>query len=168
MSYSHMILELMSHDMELMSHDSMYQTFQYGSHMKETHCTITELRHQEAFPSFASISAILARYIVSCKSSIIKIRPQHDKTNKMTSAQQRLRSAWASSQSDQSFRLASMGSQVPKASSCGQPRLRWAHWSFCWFCHAAAHLIKKFGHLKYHKNPSNLDTRKICCNHPKI
>ena len=34
-------------------------------------------------------------------------------------AQRRLRSAWASAQSDQSLRLHSMGSQGPKLSSCG-------------------------------------------------
>ena len=46
-----------------------------------------------------------------------------------------------------------MGSQGPKVSSCGQRRLssdwadaqadlslRWAHRSFCWFCHEVAYL----------------------------
>ena len=49
-------------------------------------------------------------------------------------AQRRLRSAWASAQSDQSLR-------------CRIYRLflslRWVHISFCWFCRAAAHMVLK-------------------------
>ena len=69
-------------------------------------------------------------------------------------AQWRLRSAWASAQSDQSVRLRSMGSWGPNVSSCGQGRLwsdwadtqadlslRWAHMSFCIFCHATDHIM---------------------------
>ena len=68
-------------------------------------------------------------------------------------AQRRLRSAWASTQCDQSLRMRSMGSQGPKLFSCGQRRLirlggcpGWsesslgAH-SLCWFCHVAAQIV---------------------------
>ena len=67
-----------------------------------------------------------------------------------TCAQRRLRSAWASTQSDH---CALIGSYGPNVSSCGQRRLwsdwadaqadlslRWAHRWFYWFCHVAAHL----------------------------
>ena len=67
-------------------------------------------------------------------------------------AHRRLRSAWASAQSDMSLR--SEGSWGPKLSSCEQRRLwsdwadaqadlsvRWAHMPFCWFCHEASHLL---------------------------
>ena len=63
----------------------------------------------------------------------------------------RLRSAWASTLSDQSSLYAL---QVPKDSrfhyadsedlsdrADAQADLRWAHRSFCWFCHAAAHFL---------------------------
>ena len=58
------------------------------------------------------------------------------------------------------FSVRSMGSWGPSASSCGQRRrsdwadaqadlsLRWAHRSFCWFCHEAADLWYR-GYLKY-------------------
>ena len=84
----------------------------------------------------------------------------HDKTNKMTGA--------PSKDSDQSghlvslirvFAVHSVGSWGPKVSSCGQQRLwsdwvdvqadlslRWVHRSFCWFCHAAAHIIPVIGY----------------------
>ena len=52
------------------------------------------------------------------------------------------------------FAVHSVGSWGPSVSSCGQRRLwsdradaqadmslRWAHISFCWFCHKAAHLF---------------------------
>ena len=82
--------------------------------------------------------------------------PPHNKTNKNDlSAQQRLRSAWASAQSEQSLHLHSLGSSGPKLSSCGQQKqrlqsdwayaqadlsLRWAHMPFYWFCHEAAQM----------------------------
>ena len=52
-----------------------------------------------------------------------KLEPPHDKTNKMTCAQRRLPSAWASAdaQADLSF--------------------HWAHMPYCWFSHAAAHFL---------------------------
>ena len=41
----------------------------------------------------------------------------------------------------------------PKVSSCQQQdselRLRWAHRSFCWFCHAAAHIENYPLNIKY-------------------
>ena len=54
----------------------------------------------------------------------------HDKTNKMTCAQRRLRSAWASAQSDQS-RHCAQGPVFLNADSedCSD----WAYRSFCWF-----------------------------------
>ena len=50
------------------------------------------------------------------------------KPAKWVCAQRRLRSAWASAQSDQSLRLRLMGSEGPKLSSCGQRRL-WSDWA---------------------------------------
>ena len=70
-------------------------------------------------------------------------------------AQQRLRSAWASAQSDQSVRCQheeSFGtSSYFKLSKDWSDwvddqadlSLRWAHLSFCWFCHEEAHMPKK-------------------------
>ena len=73
--------------------------------------------------------------------------------------QQRLRSAWASAQSDQSAwpsaqsAVCFMGSLGPNLSSDGQwwlwsdwadaqadPSPRWVHRSFCWFCGVAAQI----------------------------
>ena len=80
----------------------------------------------------------------------------HDMTEptKWLCAQRRLRSAWASAQSDQSLRCALMGSLGPKLSSFGQRRLRldwadaqadlslrWAHMPFCWFCQVVARVV---------------------------
>ena len=72
------------------------------------------------------------------------------KPTKWLCAQQKLWSAWASAQSDQSLAVRSMGSLGPKLSSFGQQRLirlgicpgwteSWlvAH-AICLFCHAAA------------------------------
>ena len=50
------------------------------------------------------------------------------KPTKWVCAQRRLRSAWASAQSDQSLCLRSVGSLGPKLSSCGQRRL-WSDWA---------------------------------------
>ena len=65
-------------------------------------------------------------------------------------AQRRLRSAWASAQSDQSLRCALNGHLRTQAFFMriaktqirlgGYLSLRWAHMPFCWFCHDAAHL----------------------------
>ena len=44
------------------------------------------------------------------------------------SAQRRLWSDWTGAQADLSF--------------------RWAHWSFCWFCHAQAHILKLYRYKK--------------------
>ena len=58
-------------------------------------------------------------------------------------AKQRLRSAWASAQSDQ-FRCAL--NRLLRAlcffmrTAQADLSLRWAHRSFCWFCHAAAQI----------------------------
>ena len=89
-----------------------------------------------------------------------RYEPQHDKTNKMTCA--------PIEDSDQPghppslirvFAVRSMGSLRPKVSSCGQRRLwshwvdaqaelslRWAHMSFCWFCHEMAHIMTSSKH----------------------
>ena len=68
-------------------------------------------------------------------------------------SQRRPRSAWASTQSDQSLLPAwrNLGSLAIHwahskdwsdwVDAQADLSLRWAHWSFCWFCHAAAHLI---------------------------
>ena len=69
-------------------------------------------------------------------------------------AQRRLRSAWASAQSDQSLRSALIGSKAKDPSflhadseNCDQTAvvqadmsLRWTHMPFCWFSHEAAEL----------------------------
>ena len=71
--------------------------------------------------------------------------------------QRRLRSAWSSAQSDQSFRYPhdeSLGPQLPIERTAktlirlgryaeGDPSLYWVHMPFCWFCHEAAHLYHK-------------------------
>ena len=61
-------------------------------------------------------------------------------------AQQRLRSAWASAQSDQSFRCGheeTFGPLLPNERTAKTlMRHRWAHKSFCWFCRAAAHFLR--------------------------
>ena len=84
---------------------------------------------------------------------VCSFEPHHDKTNKMVCA--------PNEDSDQSwhppnligvFPVRSMGSYGSKLSSCGQRRLRsdwadaqadlslrWAHMSFCRFCHEVAH-----------------------------
>ena len=64
-------------------------------------------------------------YSVSCWNLL---EPQLDKTNKMTCGPSEDRSVWASAQSDQVVDVRSMGSLVPKVSSCGQRRL-WSDWA---------------------------------------
>ena len=73
---------------------------------------------------------------------LLSFEPLH-KTNKMTYSPSLIRV----------FAVRSKASQGTKVSSCGQRRLRsdwanlclcWVHRSFCWFCHAAAHLLKRF------------------------
>ena len=71
-------------------------------------------------------------------------------------AQRRLNSAWASAQSDQSSLCTQWVTKDPRflhadsedSDQTGRmPRLislHWAHRSFCWFCHVAAHLVKFF------------------------
>ena len=67
--------------------------------------------------------------------------------------QRRLKSAWASAQSDQSICCPHEEALGPcqslkhtaKTDQTGQnPRLifRWAHMPFCWFCHAAAQILR--------------------------
>ena len=74
-------------------------------------------------------------------------------------AQRRLRSAWASTQSDQSLRcpheetlsLATHWAHSEDSDQTGHPV--WsesslgAHWSFCWFCHVAAYVSKILKHV---------------------
>ena len=79
----------------------------------------------------------------------------HDKINKMTFVPSE-RLAWASAQFDQSLpsmHEEALGPRLPinftaKTDQTGQmPRLilslPWAHSSFCWFCHAAAHFSSR-------------------------
>ena len=92
----------------------------------------------------------IKEYTVTSPSYLFE--PPHDKTNKMTvrSAKTQIslgiHPVWSesslSAQSDQSFRLRSMGSKGPKLSSAqAEPSLRWAHIPFGWFCHEAAHML---------------------------
>ena len=75
----------------------------------------------------------------------------HDKINKTTCAQQRLRSAWASAQADQSLVVRMKKHWTLNYLLSAQWRLwsdwvddqadlslRWTHMSFCWFCCVAA------------------------------
>ena len=81
------------------------------------------------------------------------------KPTKWVCAKRTLRSAWASAQSDQRPRCPqeeSLGPKLPIKRAAktlirlgGCPSyppslisLRWAHMSFCWFCHDAAHLFQ--------------------------
>ena len=69
--------------------------------------------------------------------------PQHDKTNKMTSA--------SSEGSDQPGHTPSLikvfAVRLKKfwalnwAAAQADLNLRWAHWSFCWFCHAVVQIL---------------------------
>ena len=64
--------------------------------------------------------------------SLIRVFDVHRKKHWVLSyplsAQRRLWSDWADAQADLS--------------------LRWAHWSFCWFCHAQAHILKLYRYKK--------------------
>ena len=82
--------------------------------------------------------------------------PQHDKTNKMTVRPAKLKSAWASAQSDQSLSCAlnqwvakdpsffhadsKDSDQTGRMDTQADLRLRWAHMLFCWFCRVVAYL----------------------------
>ena len=67
-------------------------------------------------------------------------------------AQRRLRSVWASTQSDQSSLCTKQVAKDPRflhavsedwsdwEDAQADPSLCWGHRSFCWFCHAAAHV----------------------------
>ena len=92
--------------------------------------------------------------VVGKNSENLKNEPPHDITNKMTCAQQRLRSTWAFAQSDQSLRcvhkenhrsLATHWAHSEDSAQTGQmPRLIWVfagHTSFCWLCHEAAQIL---------------------------
>ena len=57
-------------------------------------------------------------------------------------AQRRLRSAWASTQSDQSHRCP----KTDWADAQAVLSLRWAHRSFCWFCQEEAHSFRNTRH----------------------
>ena len=80
--------------------------------------------------AFGLCASIPAAYLGICAAA-----RQYQQNN--ICAQRRLRSAWASAQSDQGLHCA----LNRLFSSCGQRRL-WSYWadmSFCWFYHAAAH-----------------------------
>ena len=83
----------------------------------------------------------------------ITFEPPHDKTNKMTCTQRRLRSAWASAQSNQSLRYPHEGTLGPLATHWAQEKTSiklggcpgWSKLSLCafrWFCQEAAHWLK--------------------------
>ena len=75
------------------------------------------------------------------------------KPTKWMCAQRRLRSAWASAKSVQGLRCAPNGSLRTQAffmrtaktlirlDAQADLSLRWAHKSFCWFCHEAARIV---------------------------
>ena len=79
-------------------------------------------------------------------------------------AQQRLRLAWASAQSDQSS-LSAWRKLGPLATHCAQQRLwsvwadakadlslHWAHMPFCWFCCEVAHIARTATPIPLHYN----------------
>ena len=79
-------------------------------------------------PAIIPSSRFEPKRAISDSILVILIRePQHGKANKMTCAQRRFRSAWASGQSD-IFAMRSMVSNGLHASSCGQRRL-WSDWA---------------------------------------
>ena len=116
---------------------------------------------QGAFIRIKTVSVSLF-WSVTMKNDMLE--PPHDKTNKMTCAQRRLRSIWASAQSHQSS-LSAWRSIGPLnyqlsaqwrlwsdwADAQADLSLRWAHMSFCWFRRAAAQLWKHDFHLWKHK-----------------
>ena len=81
--------------------------------------------------------------------------PAHDKTNKIACAPSKVRSAWASAQSDQSSLCAHWIAKDPSflhaesedwldwADAQADLSLGWVHMPFCWFCHALAHVREK-------------------------
>ena len=92
-------------------------------------------------------------HIYHWESEEIQYGPRHDKTNKMVVRPARLRSAWASAQSDQSLRCPheeSMGPSLPiertaktliRLGECpGWSESSMGAQSLCWFCHVAAHI----------------------------
>ena len=89
----------------------------------------------------------------------LKYEPRHDKTNKWLCAQRKLRSAWASAQSDQSLRCPHEENLGPKlhVERTAKTLIRlgggpgWSEsslgtHSLCWFCHEAAHTMFCFQH----------------------
>ena len=119
---------------------------------------------------FFFLLTVLRRWFWCCSIFVLfcDYRPQiniwaaswQNKQNGMC-AQRRLRSAWASAQSDQSLRCPheeSLGPKLPierTAKNIVRPviwayaqadlSLRWAHMLCCWFCHEAAHFHVNFG-----------------------
>ena len=98
--------------------------------------------------------------------TVTLFEPEHDKMMCAPSedsdvcTQRRLRSAWASALFDQSLccpHEETLGPLLPIERTVktliaqADLSLRWVHTSFCWFCHAAAHLTSKMGHSKTSK-----------------
>ena len=81
--------------------------------------------------------------------------PAHDKTNKMACAPSEDRTAWASTQSDQSLLCTQWVAQDPSflhvdskdwsdwSDAQADLSLRWAHMPFCWFCHVLAQIYMR-------------------------
>ena len=87
-------------------------------------------------------------FILSSITREIDMSRLMSKPTKWLCTQQRLRLVWASTQSDQSSRCTQWVAKEPnflhadsKDSDQTDLSLRWAHKTFCWFCHEAAHMV---------------------------
>ena len=91
-------------------------------------CKILPRFHIRFYAKCKNVMNVCFAYVDSRKKHF---EPPHDKTNKMTfCAQWRLRSAWYLGPNFAS------GGQRWLWSDWADLSLRWAHISFCWFCHA--------------------------------
>ena len=92
------------------------------------------------------------------------------KPTKWLCAQQRLRSAWASAQSDQSHRCALNGYLRTQAffMRTAETLIRLGGSPGSSESSLGTHAILTVGNVAYRKTPKYSDTQKICCNHSKI
>ena len=115
---------------------------------KETNLSITPHNINLVHVSYKILSSHQQQ--VMLRKNLNELQP--DKTNQMTYGEQRLRSAWAFAQSDQSSLGALCVAEDPMFLHAdnedwsdwvdGQDDLShlWAHRSFCWFCHTVAEI----------------------------
>ena len=130
-----------------------------------------------------------SKAVISCQSScqsyfplstmkVIEMRHHMTKPTKWMCAQRRLRSAWASAQSDQSslcarwvakdlrFLHADSEDSDHSANAQADLSLRWAHMIFCWFCHEVAQMYfcrQTFNRLKVNEYTSRGRQLRLNC-----